>query len=140
MYEGDGLARFVFAQEAVYDRVLRELEAGRKDSHWIWFIFPQLRGLGRSRMADFYGIAGREEAAAYLAHRTLGTRLTECTATLLKHEPVPISTLLPPPDDLKFRSSMTLFAAVAGDDASLFRQALGTWFGGADDPLTVALL
>ena len=135
------LERFVAAQAPHWADVRAELASGRKRSHWMWFVFPQLRGLGRSAMAERYGIGSRAEAAAYLAHRLLGPRLVECTGLMLG-APAGKSALaiLGSPDDLKFRSSMTLFAAVAGDAGSPFDLALARFFGGRADPATLALL
>src|SRR4029077_17617591 len=117
------LQRFVAAQAQVYAQVRAELARGRKQSHWMWFVFPQLRELGRSETARRYGIASREEAAAYLAHPLLGERLVECTALMLAVEGKSAFEVLGPPDDLKFRSSMTLFAALSPPD-SCFAEAL----------------
>jgi len=135
------LERFVAAQAPVWADVRAELASGRKSSHWMWFVFPQLRGLGRSAMADRYGICSRTEAEAYLAHRVLGPRLLECTDLML-HAPAGKSALaiLGTPDDVKFRSSMTLFAAVAGSGGAPFDAALARFFAGRADPATLALL
>jgi uncharacterized protein (DUF1810 family) len=133
------LGRFVVAQDAVYDRVLRELRAGRKTSHWMWFVFPQIAGLGYSSMAQRYAIGGSEEAAAYAEHAVLGARLRECTAIVIGLEGRSAHEVFGSPDDLKFRSSMTLFALCAGE-ADLFQRALEKYFGGEPDPLTVARL
>ncbi|MCW5621929.1 MAG: DUF1810 domain-containing protein [Burkholderiales bacterium] len=133
------LARFVDAQAAVYDTVLAELRAGRKRTHWMWFIFPQLRVLGRSVTALRYGIANREEAEVYLAHPLLGPRLRECVDAVMS---VPGSTLhevFGAPDDLKFRSCMTLFEVVA-DAGSIFSQALARWCEGQRDTVTLRAL
>ena len=134
------LERFVAAQAPVWQDVRAELAAARKRSHWMWFVFPQLRGLGRSAMAERYGIASRAEAAAYLVDPLLGPRLVEATAAMLA-APAGLSALaiLGPPDDLKFRSSMTLFADLAGS-GSPFAAALARYFRGAADPATIALL
>ena len=134
------LERFVAAQAPVWRQVVAELAAARKQSHWTWFVFPQLRGLGRSAMAERYGIASRAEAAAYLAHPVLGPRLVAATEAMLA-APAGRSALaiLGAPDDVKFRSSMTLFAEVAGA-ASPFARALARYFGGVRDPATLALL
>lgn len=131
------LARFVAAQEGVYDRVLSELRLGRKTSHWMWFIFPQLRGLGHSRMAQDFAISSREEAAAYLAHPVLGPRLVECTRLVNQINERSVEEIFGHPDDLKFRSSMTLFAALAD---GVFQSALEKYFEGKGDPLTIGLL
>ena len=109
------LQRFVTAQAPVYQRVLAELRQGQKQSHWIWFIFPQLAGLGHSPMARRFAIASREEAVAYLGHGVLGPRLRECTALVNAVRGRTIREILGTPDDLKFCSSMTLFGAVSSD-------------------------
>ncbi len=133
------LQRFVDAQETVYDTVIDELRAGHKRSHWIWFVFPQLRGLGRSATAQHYGIASREEAVAYLAHDLLGPRLRECTRLVLAIEGRSIGEVFGSPDDLKVRSSMTLFARCTDDNAD-FLGVLDKFYGGAEDPATVERL
>ena len=136
-----GLHRFVQAQDAggTYDAALRELRAGRKTSHWMWFVFPQLAGLGRSATARHYAISGADEARAYLDHPVLGPRLLACARVLSglpARDPVAV---LGSVDAQKLRSSMTLFAAVAPDQP-VFREVLDGWFGGAQDPLTCAVL
>ncbi len=133
------LQRFVDAQATAYRQVCEELRAGRKRSHWIWFIFPQMRGLGHSEMAQHYGVSSREEAEAYLAHPVLGARLRECTRLVVEVEGRSVDQIFGDPDNLKFRSSMSLFASAAPDEP-LFRQALQKYFGGQLDPNTVALL
>ncbi len=133
------LGRFVCAQNEVYPQVLAELRAGCKRSHWIWFIFPQMRGLGYSAQAVYYGISSVDEAAAYLRHPLLGPRLVECTQLVIQVEDRTIREILGAPDDLKFRSSMTLFARATEDD-TIFRTALEKYFGGEHDPLTLVLL
>ncbi|HEX6252224.1 MAG TPA: DUF1810 domain-containing protein [Gemmatimonadaceae bacterium] len=135
------LARFVDAQSrGTYERALHELEAGRKRTHWMWFVFPQLRGLGSSDMARHYGISGLDEARAYLHHEVLGPRLQECAAAALRSAGrSSAEELFGFPDHLKFRSSATLFAAVAGP-SSVFQRVLDTFFGGEADPRTLALL
>lgn len=133
------LQRFVDAQEPVYAQVLAELGRGRKSSHWMWFIFPQLRGLGSSPMAQLYGISGREEAAAYAGHTILGVRLRECTRLVLNVEDRTAHEIFGSPDDLKFRSSMTLFSLTA-NEPDVYLEALEKYFGGEKDPLTVARL
>jgi uncharacterized protein (DUF1810 family) len=130
---------FLQAQDAIYHQVLRELAAGRKQSHWIWFIFPQLAGLGTSSMTRRFALHSPAEARAYLAHPVLGQRLRECTRLMLKAPGHEISAILDYPDDLKFRSSMTLFAAVA-DDEPIFTDALQKFFDGQPDPRTIELL
>jgi uncharacterized protein (DUF1810 family) len=131
------LSRFVEAQDRVYAKVLEELRRGRKTSHWMWFVFPQVRGLGRSEMATRYAMSGRAEAEAYLRHPVLSARLEECTR-LVNGIDDSASAIFGFPDDLKFRSSMTLFASVAG--GGVFREALDKFFGGEEDAQTVALL
>ncbi|QJE01377.1 DUF1810 domain-containing protein [Massilia forsythiae] len=133
------LERFVEAQQGVYDKALAELQAGRKRSHWMWFIFPQVAGLGGSAMAQRYAIASGEEAAAYLAHPLLGPRLRACAAAVASHGERAIGEILDHPDDLKFRSSMTLFADVAPDEA-LFQRCIDQFFGGEPDAATLARL
>jgi len=133
------LAEFVAAQDKVYDQVRRELEAGRKESHWMWFVFPQMAGLGFSPMARKFGIASEAEARSYLQHGVLGPRLRECTALLLACGDPDIHSILGSPDDLKFRSSMTLFAAVAPGEP-VFRAALERFYGGEGDAVTIGLM
>lgn len=133
------LDRFVKAQQNTYDRALSELIAGRKQSHWMWFIFPQIQGLGRSDTARFYAISGRPEAEAYLAHPVLGPRLEECTRAMLDHSNLTAHDILGSPDDLKFRSSMTLFAAVT-DQNALFQTALRQFYNGAHDRETLSVI
>lgn len=133
------LDRFVKAQQNTYDRALSELIAGRKQSHWMWFIFPQIQGLGRSDTARFYAISGRPEAEAYLAHPVLGPRLEECTRAMLDHSNLTAHDILGSPDDLKFRSSMTLFAAVT-DQNALFQTALRQFYNGAQDRETLSVI
>jgi uncharacterized protein (DUF1810 family) len=135
----DPLERFVAAQEQIYPRALAELRAGEKCSHWMWFIFPQITGLGTSMMAQRFAIADLHEAQAYLAHPLLGPRLTECTDAMLGWAGrKDAEAILGPVDALKFRSTMTLFEA-AGDDPR-FAQALDAFFQGQRDPLTLARL
>lgn len=131
------LQRFVNAQNAVYGTVIQELEEGRKRSHWMWFIFPQVEGLGSSPMAQRYAIGSRQEAEAYLQHPVLGERLTECTLLMLRHEGRSAHAILGSPDDLKFQSSMTLFADVS-EKGSPFERALDVFYGGKRDRKTVA--
>jgi uncharacterized protein (DUF1810 family) len=134
------LERFVTAQAPVFPTVLAELKAGRKRTHWMWFVFPQLRGLGRSSMATFYGIASLHKARAYLAHAILGPRLELCTRTVLELEQGSLHDIFGSPDDMKFQSCMTLFAMGAADPASVFYRALERWCGGTLDPHTLNLL
>jgi uncharacterized protein (DUF1810 family) len=132
------LDRFVVAQAQTYGRVSAELRAGRKRSHWMWFVFPQFRGLGASERSKYYAIQSRAEAEAYLAHPILGPRLVETTELVLAHAGRPIADIFGAPDDLKFRSSMTLFSAVAPPHSS-FERALEVFFDDADR-LTLRLL
>lgn len=134
-----GLSRFVEAQAPVIDRVLAELRAGAKRSHWMWFIFPQVAGLGSSGMAMRYAITSLAEAKAYLAHPLLGSRLTTCTELVNRTEGRSAHTILGSPDDLKFRSSMTLFSQ-ADPTVEIFRTALFKYFGGNPDPETLRRL
>ena len=133
------LGHFVLAQDPVLAQVRRELADGRKRSHWMWFVFPQLKGLGRSATAQRYGIGSLAEAKAYLVHPVLGPRLVECTELVNKVEGRSVHEVFGSPDDLKFHSSMTLFAA-ADPDAPVFREALDKHFAGALDPLTTDAL
>ena len=133
------LHRFVRAQDPVMAGVRRELGEGRKRSHWMWFVFPQLRGLGRSATAQRYGVGSLDEARAYLAHPVLGPRLVECTELVKRVEGRSVHEIFGSPDDLKFHSSMTLFAS-ADPEALAFREALDKYFGGALDALTVEKL
>jgi uncharacterized protein (DUF1810 family) len=130
------LQRFVNAQNPVYDSVCAELRDAQKQGHWMWFIFPQLRGLGSSPMATKFGISSRQEAEAYLSHPILGPRLEECTRLVNLVEGRSIGQIFGYPDDLKFRSSMTLFRIVAEDDR-IFNYALEKYFDGEPDPLTL---
>ena len=133
------LQRFVDAQDPAYDTVLAELRGGAKRSHWIWFVFPQLRGLGRSPTAAHYGIASLDEARAYLAHDVLGPRLAECTRLVLAIDGRSVEDIFGWPDNLKVRSSMTLFAHATDDNAD-FRGVLDKFYGGEEDPATVERL
>ncbi|TCZ65387.1 DUF1810 domain-containing protein [Roseicella aquatilis] len=139
MTEDVDLHRFVEAQAPVMGQVLAELRAGRKRSHWMWFVFPQLRGLGQSAMAQRYGIASLAEARAYLAHPVLGPRLEECTALVLAVQGRSAEAILGGVDAMKFRSCMTLFAAARPGETP-FRAALATYHGGVPDPRTLDLL
>jgi len=133
------LQRFVDAQDRVYDNVLDELRAGRKRSHWMWFVFPQIRGLGSSPTAQHYGIASLAEARAYLDHPVLGPRLRECVALVNAVEGRSAEQVFGWPDDLKLRSSVTLFAH-ATDDNGDFLALLDKYYGGEQDPLTLERL
>ena len=130
------LQRFVDAQNACFDQVCSELQQGQKRSHWMWFIFPQLKGLGASPMAVRYAISGWKEAAAYLQHAILGSRLRQCTQLVLQVEERSIRQIFGTPDDLKFRSSMTLFANASREN-QVFEQALQKYFAGQPDQLTI---
>ena len=133
------LQRFVDAQDPVIDEVCNELRAGRKRSHWMWFVFPQLAGLGHSAMAQRYAIASLAEARAYLALALLGPRLRECSALVLAVEGRDVHQIFGAPDDLKFWSSMTLFDA-ADPSEPVFRDCLGKYFGGRSDRGTLSRL
>lgn len=133
------LERFVTAQEPVLARVLAELAAGRKQSHWMWFIFPQMRGLGHSHMAEIYGLSSLDEARAYLAHPLLGPRLRQCVQLSLDAQGA-LHEIFGSPDDMKFCSSMSLFALAADPQPSIFRDALGRFCAGKLDARTVDLL
>jgi uncharacterized protein (DUF1810 family) len=135
----EGLERFVQAQEPVIAQVLQELIAGRKTSHWMWFVFPQIQGLGSSPTARHFAIASRTEAQAYLRHPLLGPRLRECTRLVNAVAGRSIERILGHPDDIKFRSSMTLFAHATADN-EVFIEALRKYFGGEYDPLTLEKL
>lgn len=130
---------FIEAQNPVFDRVIAELAEGRKRSHWMWFIFPQLLGLGHSFMAQRYALGSLAEAQRYLAHPLLGDRLRQCTRLVVNLENVGVSEIFGYPDDLKFHSSITLFALAAPQEP-LFADALAKYFDGKPDPKTVELL
>lgn len=132
------LRRFLDAQAPIYPQVLAELRRGRKQSHWMWFIFPQLAGLGHSAMAQRFAVASREEAVAYLGHRVLGSRLRECTALVNAVDGRTAREILGSPDDLKFHSSMTLFGAVSSDPE--FAAAVAKFYAGKLDQRTLDLL
>ena len=133
------LARFVVAQEPVFEQVVAELRAGAKASHWMWFVFPQLKALGRSATARRYGIADAQEARAYWHHPVLGPRLRLCSETMLGVVGKTALQILGSPDDLKFRSSMTLFAQVAPEEP-VFGHAIDRYFAGRMDERTLELL
>jgi uncharacterized protein (DUF1810 family) len=134
-----GLARFVAAQDSVYPTVVAELRAGRKRSHWMWFVFPQLRGLGSSPTSVHFGLASVDEARAYAAHPLLGARLRECVELMLSVEGRTAGEILGFPDDLKLRSSMTLFGLAVPSEPR-FRTVLERFYGGEPDPRTVELV
>jgi len=133
------LRRFVDAQNEIYDQVCAELQRGEKRSHWMWFIFPQLRGLGFSSMASHYAISSLTVAGKYLEHQLLGPRLRECTQLVLQVEGRTIEQIFGYPDDLKFRSSMTLFARATAEN-QIFLDALARYFGGEEDAKTIERL
>jgi len=139
MSEHFNLERFKAAQDVCYHRVKAELSAGRKSSHWIWFIFPQLKGLGHSQMDATYAIQSKEEAMEYLNDTLLGGRLQECVQLLLKVDSDDIKSVMSHPDDIKLHSSMTLFAAVA-DNPEPFRNVLSKFFQGKTDKMTLSQL
>jgi uncharacterized protein (DUF1810 family) len=133
------LQRFVDAQSPIFDQVCSELRDGAKRSHWMWFIFPQIKGLGASPLARKFAISSREEAEAYLRHPTLGPRLRECTRVINLTEGRSIEQIFGSPDHMKFRSCMTLFAHATADNR-VFMDALQKYFGGKFDPLTLERL
>ena len=137
--EAVDFSRFVKAQEPVYKTALQELRNGRKRTHWMWFIFPQLEGLGHSFMATHYGIKSIDHAAAYLRHPVLGSRLKECTRIMNSIDGKSAYDALGDPDEMKFRSSMTLFKH-AGSSGGVFAMALAKYFDGEEDELTLAKL
>ncbi|WP_200962628.1 DUF1810 domain-containing protein [Bosea sp. Root381] len=140
MADASRLDRFVTAQAPLFDKALAELAAGRKRSHWMWFIFPQLRGLGISATAQQFGIADLAEARAYLAHLLLGPRLKRCTEAVLAIEDRDLHAIFGTPDDLKFASSMTLFSLASDERDNLFRQAILRCCGGRMDARSLQLL
>ncbi|MFA5072689.1 MAG: DUF1810 domain-containing protein [Nitrospirota bacterium] len=133
------LHRFITAQENIYDNVLQELRNGKKQSHWMWFIFPQIEGLAQSTTSNYYAIKSIQEAEHYLNHPILGMRLIECSELVLVVEGKSISQIFGHPDDIKFKSCMTLFACVEGSN-SLFIKVLDKYFNGEQDSKTIALL
>jgi len=138
----ESLERFIDAQHAVYDQVIDELKAGTKRSHWMWFVFPQIAGLGSSPMAQFYAIRDLAEARAYLADPVLGTRLRLNVGLLMTHKDKSARQILGTPDDLKLRSCLTLFREAAGDktDRAFFDRALAQFYASEPDPRTLELL
>lgn len=139
MRQPDEFSHFVNAQATVYDQVLRELAAGRKSSHWMWFIFPQMRGLGYSCMSDRYAIDSLAQAQRYLAHPLLGPRLNECTALVLHAQDKTVDDIFGGVDTLKFHSSVTLFS-LCDPSESAFTLAIGKYFAGIADANTLKLL
>lgn len=139
MGDPHNLQRFMDAQASVYQQVCEDLRRGQKTGHWMWFIFPQIRGLGSSETARYFAIASREEAAAYAAYPVLGGRLRECTRLVLQVEKKSVEQIFGYPDNLKFHSSMTLFARTA-EENQVFLDVLKKYFSGALDPQTLARL
>jgi len=139
MSDSYNLQRFVDAQKSIYEQVLYELELGKKSSHWIWYIFPQIQGLGRSWTAEKFAISSLEEAKAYLKHPLLGARLRQCTQLVLNIEGRDIEEIFDYPDYLKFCSSMTLFFSATTDNR-IFEDALVKYFAGEPDQLTLDIL
>ena len=135
----NSLDRFLEAQKRMYETALKEIKNGEKESHWMWYIFPQLRGLGKSQMAYVYGINGIEEARQYLAHPTLSTRLLEITEALLEHKDKPAYKIFGDIDDMKLQSCMTLFSIIS-ENNSVFHQALNCFFDGEQDLNTLDLI
>jgi uncharacterized protein (DUF1810 family) len=131
------LGRFVDAQAPVYEQVRRELKVGRKESHWMWFVFPQIAGLGQSPMSIRFAIASLDEAKAYLAHPVLGARIRECTQLSLDVEGKTARDIFGSIDEMKLRSSMTLFARAASDE-EIFQRCIDKYFAGSPDPATLA--
>ncbi|KNZ40902.1 DUF1810 domain-containing protein [Acetobacterium bakii] len=131
----EGIERFIKAQEHSYQKALQEIKNGRKRSHWMWYIFPQIKGLGYSSTAKYYAIQNRAEALAYMAHPVLGSRLLEMSGELLKLETSDANKVFGQPDDVKMKSSMTLFYMVSG--TSLFKQVLDKFFSGELDVFTI---
>ena len=134
----EGIGRFLEAQDGDYQEALAEIVAGEKQSHWIWYVFPQLKGLGMSWTSEFYGIADLDEAKEYLAHPVLGARLREISAALLKHRQKSARAILGYPDDLKVCSSMTLFDLI--EPNGVFAEVLDVFYGGKRDAKTIELL
>lgn len=133
------LSRFVEAQAPVFSGVMDELRAGRKTTHWMWFVFPQLQGLGRTEMAARFALSGVAEACAYLQHEVLGPRLEACVTTVLQHRDRSAEQIFGSPDDLKFRSCLTLFMT-AQPKSTLYSRALDQFYSGEPDPKTLLLL
>ena len=133
------LERFIKAQTTSYDLALAEIKAGKKRTHWMWFIFPQIEGLGASQTSIFYSIQSLQEARGYLNHPLLGKRLVECTQAVLEHPHKTAHEIFSTPDDLKLRSCMTLFASIC-DQPSVFDQVLDIFFDGESDPRTLEIL
>lgn len=139
MYTVKGLARFLEAQNHTYLKALEEIKSGKKTSHWMWYIFPQLKGLGKSDMAAFYGIENLKEAEEYLAHPVLGKHLIAISEALLKIEDKTATDIFGKPDDLKLQSCMTLFAS-ANNASPTFNLVLEKYFRGSPDPKTLSMI
>jgi len=139
MYDEKKLNRFLIQQEGLYKIIIEELRRGEKSTHWIWFIFPQVKGLGHSQTSHFYGIESLDEAKSYIGHPVLGKRLIECCEILMKLEGKKISHILPPPDDVKLRSSMALFS-IASPESNIFTAVLQKYFNGTTDQKTLQIL
>ena len=139
MIDINSLDRFVAAQEKLYETALSEIKQGKKRTHWMWFVFPQLRALGQSQRAYTYGISGKEEAVAYLAHPILSIRLREICGALLEHKDKSAYSIFGDIDEMKLKSSMTLFAFVS-DEGSVFHRVLDAFYNGEQDTLTMDLL
>lgn len=140
MPDSFSLERFITAQEGIFETAFRELTCGRKESHWMWFIFPQIAGLGSSAMAQRYAIQSRAEAEAYLRHPILSRRLSQCAEALLAVEGKSASEIMGYPDDMKLRSSMTLFGAVSDQSENVFRRVLDKYYGGDADEKTLIII
>ena len=138
MSDSFDLQRFVDAQAAIYPRVVEELSRGRKQTHWMWFVFPQMAGLGFSAMAQRFAIGSRAEAVAYLEHELLGPRLIECTRLVMAASEKPVTDILGSPDDMKFRSCMTLFDAVSKQE--IFAEAIAAFYPDGKDHATLEIL
>ncbi|MDB5241757.1 MAG: calpastatin [Spirosoma sp.] len=139
MRSENNLNRFLDAQETDYSRALAEIKNGRKQSHWMWYIFPQIAGLGYSDMATFYAIKDLQEASDYLAHPVLGSRLIDISSALLSHTGKTANQIMGSPDDLKLRSSMTLFSLPENTDP-VFQAVLDKFFNGIQDPKTLGII
>jgi uncharacterized protein (DUF1810 family) len=138
MNDSFDLRRFVEAQQPIYRQVVEELSHGRKQTHWMWFVFPQIKGLGFSAMAQRFAIGSRAEAVSYLAHDLLGPRLIKCTRLVMAASEKTITDILGSPDDMKFQSCMTLFDAIS--EQEIFAEAIGTFYPDGKDPATLAIL
>jgi len=139
MYDPFSLSRFVDAQGPAFSRVMAELRSGRKTSHWMWFIFPQLKGLGRSEIANHFAISGADEARAYLQHHQLGQRLEDCVKALLQHHELSAVHIFGSPDDMKLRSCLTLFSSIR-PESTVYQQALDQFYSGEPDRKTLCLI